>query len=75
MLASHTPIDSAGDARTHLEGLEAERAMAVLAGLDAQPRYMSDLLDEIDDCRVVYVGMAVTEIASLRAELSGPLLG
>jgi hypothetical protein len=75
MLASQTLIDSAGDARTYLEGLEAERATAVLARLDAQPEYMSDLLEEIDLCRVVYVGMAVTEIASLRRELSGPLLG
>lgn len=75
MLASQTPIDSADEARTHLQGLEAERALAVLAGLDAQPDYMSDLLDEIDHCRVVYVGLAVTEIAALRAELSGPLRG
>ena len=30
---------------------------------------------EIADTRAAYVGLAVTEIATLRAELSGPLAG
>jgi hypothetical protein len=36
---------------------------------------MADLEDEIAAARSAYVGAAVTEIASLRAELSGPQLG
>jgi hypothetical protein len=39
------------------------------------PDYMADLRDEIAHTRHAYVGAAVTEIAMLRAELSGPLYG
>jgi hypothetical protein len=36
---------------------------------------MSDLRSEIDATRDAYVGAAVTEIASLRAQLDSPLYG
>jgi hypothetical protein len=36
---------------------------------------MDDLADEIMATRHAYVGAAVTEIAILRADLSGPLYG
>jgi hypothetical protein len=63
------------DARSHLTQLEAERALAQsseLAGVDA---YMADLEEEIESWRQVYIGAAVTEIASLRAELFGAQVG
>jgi hypothetical protein len=37
--------------------------------------YMADLDEEIAVTRSAYVGAAVTEIASLRAQLSGPQFG
>jgi hypothetical protein len=59
----------------HIRKLNAERMMATLHGLASDPAYMADLDDEIDAARHAYVGAAVIEIASLRAELSGALLG
>jgi hypothetical protein len=59
------------EARSQLGELEAERALAAstpLAGVDA---YMADLEEEIATLRNVYVGAAVTEIATLRGELFG----
>jgi len=61
--------------RTHLDDLAAERAAAVAWGADAIPAYLEDLQREIEDYRAAYVGAAVTEIASFRAQLSGPQVG
>ena len=66
---------TAADLRRHLADLYAERAAADLEGLSANREYMEDLEDEIAAERYAYVGMAVTEIAGLRAALSGPLQG
>ncbi len=66
---------TAADRRRHLEGLNAERAAADLAGLSANREYMDDLVQELDAERHAYVGAAVTEIALLRAALSGRLQG
>jgi hypothetical protein len=63
------------DIHQRLEDLESERMLASLIGLSADQTYMADLRTEIDATRDAYVGAAVTEIASLRAELSGPLYG
>ena len=63
------------DARNRLTELETERALAAatsLAGVDA---YMADLEGEIETWRQVYTVVAVSEIASLRAELFGPQVG
>ena len=65
---------SAIEMHTHLQELEAERALASIKGL-ADPAYMADLETEITATCQAYVGAAVTEIATLRAELSGPQLG
>ncbi|MBJ7521255.1 MAG: hypothetical protein JHC84_16255 [Solirubrobacteraceae bacterium] len=65
---------AAADLREHLEDLVAERAIAYLEGLN-DPGYEADLDDEIIATRSAYVGAAVTEIASLRAQLSGALQG
>lgn len=73
-MGSATDITAAG-LRRHLVALNAERAAADLEGLTANREYMTDLADEIAAERYAYVGMAVTEIAGLRAALSGPLQG
>jgi len=63
------------EARTQLRRLQAERLDAVEAGLGENALYMADLINDIEASRALYVGLAVTEIASLRAQLSGPQLG
>jgi hypothetical protein len=66
---------SAIEMHDHLKQLHAERALALIEGLEDNAAYMADLDDEISATRFAYVGAAVTEIASLRAELSGPQVG
>jgi hypothetical protein len=66
---------TATDARQQLQRLQAERLDAVDAGLGANELYMADLESDIAASRVAYVALAVTEIASLRAQLSGPQHG
>lgn len=61
--------------REQLSALLAERALAEATGLAGNATYMEDLEDEIHGFTAAYVGAAVTEIASLRAELDGPLWG
>jgi uncharacterized protein involved in exopolysaccharide biosynthesis len=63
------------DARAHLIKLQAERALAQRTGVGDIPAYMAELQREIEASRSVYVGAAVTEIASLRAELFEPQVG
>jgi hypothetical protein len=69
------PMLATTDIHRRLEELETERMLASLVGLAADPVYMSDLRDEIDATREAFVGAAVTEIATLRGQLSGPLYG
>jgi hypothetical protein len=66
---------SATEMHDHLQQLHVERALALIEGLEGNAAYMADLEDEIAATRSAYVGAAVTEIASLRAELSGPQHG
>lgn len=66
---------TAADHRRRLAELDTEKAAAGLDGLAANDIYMADLEDEIAAERAAYVGTAVTEIASLRAALSGALQG
>ena len=60
---------------THLQQLHAERTLASIEGLSSDSAYMADLDEEIAVRRSAYVGAAVTEIASLRRQLSGPQFG
>jgi hypothetical protein len=55
--------------------LYAERSLAELEGLAADAGYMDDLLDDIEAHQSALMGVVVTEIATLRAELGGPLVG
>ena len=63
------------DIQNHVAELESERMLASLVGLANDQAYMADLNDELAAARHAYVGAAVTEIATLRAELSGPQWG
>jgi hypothetical protein len=69
------PVVTAAEAGDHVAELEAERALALRAGVADIDSYMHDLNDELDAWRHHYVGAAVTEIATLRAELDGPKSG
>jgi hypothetical protein len=62
---------TATDARQQLHRLQVERLDAVDAGLGENDLYMADLDSDIAASRVAYVALAVTEIATLRAQLSG----
>src|SRR4029078_7359343 len=69
------PLMTAIDARLELQRLQAERLDAADAGLGENAIYMADLETDIEASRVAYVALAVAEIATLRAELSGPQVG
>jgi hypothetical protein len=66
---------NATDIRNRLHQLEAERLDAVEAGLGGNALYMNDLDNDIAASRALYIGLAVTEIATLRAQLDGPQVG
>jgi hypothetical protein len=68
-------MTTAIDIHTHLLELRAERVLASIEGLAVDSLYMADLDGEIDATARAYVGAAVTEIATFRAELSGPQVG
>ena len=73
--ATHSSQLSALELRSHVRQLEVERALAISEGLGGVDAYMADLDEELEHRRHLYVAAAVTEIASLRAELFGPQLG
>lgn len=59
------------DLRALLTQLTAERLDAAELGLADNAIYMAELEDEIAEARRAYVIAAVTEIASLRGQLTG----
>jgi hypothetical protein len=63
------------DLKDHLAELQAERALASLEGLGANTAYVSHLDRELVATHQAYVAAAVTEIAALLADLSGPQVG
>lgn len=69
------PNVSALEVLRYLEGLEEERALASMTPLGDDERYASDLQEEIEATTHAFVGVAVTEIATLRGELFGRLEG
>ena len=62
-------------ARTHLAELREELAAAAAVGLIDHPAYQADLEQEMAIAEAAYVAAAVSEIASFRAQLSGPQVG
>jgi hypothetical protein len=69
------PSISALEARSRVIELEAERGLALGAGLGEIDAYMTDLDAELEYCRAIYVAAGVTEIATLRGELFGQQMG
>jgi hypothetical protein len=61
--------------RLTLDRLVGEHRMAVASPLRENRVYMDDLEADLEAARSAYVGLAVTEIASFRAVLSGPQCG
>jgi hypothetical protein len=61
--------------RLELGRLAAERLDAIEAGLGDNAIYMRDLDEDLVAARASYVGLAVTEIATLRGQLFGPQTG
>ena len=66
---------TAAQLQGHLRQLYAERSLARVSGLTSDPGYMADLIDDITAYEEAFVGVAITEIATLRAELGGLLQG
>jgi hypothetical protein len=66
---------TAASLRQRLWALQGERHEAIAAGLGANSLFMGDLDREIATTREALTGTAVTEIAVLRAALSGRLQG
>jgi len=66
---------TAVEVRAHLAELQAERTLALSSGAADVDAYIADLEVEIEATRQLYVASAVTEIATLRAELSGVQVG
>ena len=69
------PTVTAVDARARLRRLVVERAVAADSALGTDEAYMDDLSTDIQRSRVAFIGLAVTEIATLRAEITAPLRG
>jgi len=62
-------------ARDQVSALEAERVLALVTGISEVDAYMEDLDDELELWRQLYVTSAVTEIATLRGQLTAPEVG
>ena len=69
------PVITAVDARVQLQRLCVERLHAVGLGPGANAVDIAALETDIACSRSAYIGLAVTEIATLRAELSGAQVG
>jgi hypothetical protein len=63
------------DLQLRLSALYAERVFASSWGLGGNAAYMADLDDEIPEVAAAYTEAAVTELATLRAELFGVQAG
>jgi hypothetical protein len=74
-IALHGSSSTAVELRGQLTELQAERTLALGTILGENATYMADLDEELAYRTQLYVAAAVTEIASLRAELSGPVYG
>ena len=59
------------DVRVQLGRLAAERIDAIEAGLGENATYMRELDQDLTAARASYMGLVVTEIATLRGQLFG----
>ena len=62
---------TAHDVRLTLGRLTAERLDAIEAGLGVNAAYMRELEQDLTAARASYIGLAVTEMATLRGQLGG----
>jgi hypothetical protein len=69
------PVRTSAEARSRMRRLQAERLDAIDAGLGDNALYMVSLERDIEASRALLVGLAVTEIATLRGQLGGPQVG
>ena len=74
-MITNATTHTAAALRSRLDELVLERAAARFAGLDGNASYMQDLDSEVEATESAYVGLAVTEIATLRAELGDARYG
>ncbi|MBW3653769.1 MAG: hypothetical protein KY433_09290 [Actinobacteria bacterium] len=63
--------DDPAAARERLELLRIEHELAVAVGLDADPRYMADLQQQLQIWEAAWVGAAVTQLAVRQAQTRG----
>lgn len=63
------------DVRLRLGRLAAERLDAIEAGLGDNAIYMRELDEDLVAARASYIGLVVTEIATLRGQLFGAQSG
>lgn len=75
VLALNGSTTTALELRSHVAQLRAERELALETGLGENAAYMTDLDQELAYRTRLYIAAAVTEIATLRAELTTPQLG
>ena len=73
MIPFTVPDKTAPDALRELEQLREERALATVTPLE--PGLLAELDAEIQARSKEYVGLVVTELATLRGELGGTLQG
>jgi hypothetical protein len=66
---------TASDAHDTLQDLLAERAAVVAGSVTVDGPTLADLDEMIEDARTAWIGAAITEIATLRAMLSGAQYG
>ncbi|MDQ3850925.1 MAG: hypothetical protein M3296_09985 [Actinomycetota bacterium] len=61
----------AAELRERVDLLRFEYALAFVVGLDSDPAYMADLESDLAKWEAAWVGAAVTELATARAEHRG----
>jgi hypothetical protein len=66
---------TSADARRALQRLLAERSAALATGLNHNVVYMDDLETDLKAAREAFTGLAVTQIATFRGQLSGRQAG
>jgi hypothetical protein len=75
MIEFSTAERSALDELRHLRSLRIERALALTTPLSRQRAFLADIDAEIEATSSSFVGLAVTEIATLQGELGGRCQG
>lgn len=75
MMPFTVPDKTALEARRQLAELREERALCLLSPTRRREAELAELDADIEAAELEYVGLAVTELATLRGELGGTLQG